>query len=155
MHPSSCSEERTVKKVAVVDIGSNTVKLVVYRIKGKKIEKIYADSSIYVRLLNYLKNGRLTEEGILKLEMVLKDFREKVEEFRPDCTIAFATYVLRVAGNRKEIIEKIGEYFNVEVLSGEEEAYYSAFGALLDVEVKKGLLFDIGGGSGCNSYLKI
>ncbi|GAB6077260.1 Ppx/GppA phosphatase family protein [Desulfurobacterium crinifex] len=134
------------KKVAVVDIGSNTVKLVVYRVKGKKIEKIYSDS-IYVRLLNYLKNGKLTEEGILKLEIVLKDFREKVEEFQPNCTIAFATYVVRAAENRKELLERIEEYFNVEVLSGEEEAYYSALGALLDVKVKKGLLFDIGGGS--------
>jgi len=135
-----------VKKVAVVDIGSNTVKLVIYRVKGKKIEKIYSDS-IYVRLLNYLKDGKLTEEGILKLEIVLKDFREKVEEFLPDCTIAFATYVLRAAENRKELLERIEEYFDVEILSGEEEAYYSALGALLDVKVKKGLLFDIGGGS--------
>ena len=134
------------KKVAVVDIGSNTVKLVIYRVKGKKIEKIYSDS-IYVRLLNYLKDGKLTEEGILKLEIVLKDFREKVEEFLPDCTIAFATYVLRAAENRKELLERIEEYFDVEILSGEEEAYYSALGALLDVKVKKGLLFDIGGGS--------
>ena len=134
------------KKVAVVDIGSNTVKLVVYRVKGKKIEKIYSDS-IYVRLLNYLKDGKLTEEGILKLEIVLRDFREKVEEFQTDCTIAFATYVVRVAENRKELLERIEEYLNVEVLSGEEEAYYSALGALLDVKVKKGLLFDIGGGS--------
>jgi exopolyphosphatase/guanosine-5'-triphosphate,3'-diphosphate pyrophosphatase len=135
-----------VKKVAVVDIGSNTVKLVVYRVKGKKIEKIYSDS-IYVRLLNYLKDGKLTEEGILKLEIVLRDFREKVEEFQTDCTIAFATYVVRVAENRKELLERIEEYLNVEVLSGEEEAYYSALGALLDVKVKRGLLFDIGGGS--------
>ena len=134
------------KKVAVVDIGSNTVKLVVYRVKGKKIEKIYSDS-IYVRLLNYLKDGKLTEEGILKLEIVLRDFREKVEEFQTDCTIAFATYVVRVAENRKGLLERIEEYLNVEVLSGEEEAYYSALGALLDVKVKRGLLFDIGGGS--------
>ncbi len=134
------------KKVAVVDIGSNTVKLVIYRVKGKKIEKIYSDS-VYVRLLNYLEDGKLTEEGILKLEIVLKDFREKVKEFQPDCTIAFATYVLRIAENRKELLERIVEYFNVEILSGEEEAYYSALGALLDVKVKKGLLFDIGGGS--------
>ena len=134
------------KKVAVVDIGSNTVKLVVYRVKGKKIEKIYSDT-IYVRLLNYLKDGKLTEEDILKLEIVLRDFREKVEEFQTDCTIAFGTYVVRVAENRKELLERIEEYLNVEVLSGEEEAYYSALGALLDVKVKKGLLFDIGGGS--------
>lgn len=134
------------KKVAVVDIGSNTVKLFIYRVKGRKLTKIYSDS-LYVRLLNYLKDGRLTEEGILKLEIVLKDFKEKIAEFHPDCTIAFATYVVRSAENREEILEKIKAFFDIKILSGKEEAYYSALGALLDVKVKRGLLFDIGGGS--------
>ncbi|MEO2068365.1 MAG: phosphatase [Desulfurobacteriaceae bacterium] len=134
------------KKVAVVDIGSNTVKLVIYRVKNKKIEKVYSES-VYLRLLNYLEDGDLKEEGILKLELAIKDFKEKVSEFSPDCTIAFATHVLRVAKNKGYVLERISKYFDVEILSGEEEAFFSALGALLDVKVKKGLLFDIGGGS--------
>ncbi|ADY73651.1 Ppx/GppA phosphatase [Desulfurobacterium thermolithotrophum DSM 11699] len=134
------------KKIAVIDIGSNTIKLVVYKVKGKKLEKIFSDS-LYARLLNYLKDKELSEEGVLKLELILKDFREKVEELQPDCTIAFATYVLRIAQNSKEVIDRLRKYFDIEVLSGEEEAYYSSLGALLDVKVKKGLFFDIGGGS--------
>ncbi|WP_163327973.1 phosphatase [Desulfurobacterium thermolithotrophum] len=134
------------KKIAVIDIGSNTIKLVVYKVKGKKLEKIFSDS-LYVRLLNYLKSKELSEEGVLKLELILKDFRERIEELQPDCTIAFATYVLRIAQNSKEVIDRLRKYFDIEMLSGEEEAYYSSLGALLDVKVKKGLFFDIGGGS--------
>ncbi len=134
------------KKVAVVDIGSNTVKLFFYEVKGKKIKKLFSES-IYLRLLNHLKDGKLTEEGVEELLLTLKSFKRQVEEFKPDCTFAVATYVLRVAENRNEILERVKKFFDVILLSGEEEAYYSALGALLDVKADNCLLFDIGGGS--------
>ena len=134
------------KKVAVVDIGSNTVKLFFYQVKGKKIKKLFSES-IYLRLLNHLKGGKLTEEGVEELFLTLKSFKRQVEEFKPDCTFAVATYVLRVAENRNEILERVKKFFDVILLSGEEEAYYSALGALLGVKADNCLLFDIGGGS--------
>ncbi len=134
------------KRVAVVDIGSNTVKLFLYEVKGKKIKKVFSES-IYLRLLNYLKNGKLTDEGVEELLLTLRSFRRQVEEFNPDCTLAVATYVLRVAENRDEILKRVRKFFDVVLLSGEEEAYYSALGALLDVKADNCLLFDIGGGS--------
>lgn len=134
------------KKVAVVDIGSNTVKLFLYEVKGKKIKKVYSES-IYLRLLNYLKNGRLEEEGVEELLLTLKSFKRRVQEFSPDCTFAVATYVLRVAENGRGVLKRARKFFEVVLLSGEEEAYYSALGALLDVKVDECLLFDIGGGS--------
>ena len=134
------------KRVAVVDIGSNTVKLFFYEVKGKKIKKLFSES-IYLRLLNHLKGGKLTEEGVEELLLTLKSFKRQVEEFKPDCTFAVATYVLRVAENREEILERVRKFFDVILLSGEEEAYYSALGALLDVKADNCLLFDIGGGS--------
>ncbi|WP_457677649.1 Ppx/GppA phosphatase family protein [Thermovibrio sp.] len=133
------------KRVAVVDIGSNTVKLFVYEV-GKKIRKVHSES-IYLRLLNSVEEGRLTKEGIEKLKLVLESFKESLKEFKPDCTIAVGTYVLRVIKNREEVLRKLSSLFKVRVLTGEEEAYYSALGALLEVKVKEGLLFDIGGGS--------
>ncbi len=132
--------------MAVVDIGSNTVKLFFYQVKGKKIKKLFSES-IYLRLLNHLKGGKLTEEGVEELFLTLKSFKRQVEEFKPDCTFAVATYVLRVAENRDEILERVRKFFDVILLSGEEEAYYSALGALLDVKADNCLLFDIGGGS--------
>ncbi|MEO2082662.1 MAG: phosphatase [Desulfurobacteriaceae bacterium] len=134
------------KKVAVVDIGSNTVKFVVYQVKGRKIKKLHSES-FYLRLLNHLKEGRLSKEGLERLKLILESFKERISELKPDCTFAVATYVLRVAKNREEILKEISKIFPVKVLSGEEEAYYSALGALIDVKLKKGLLFDIGGGS--------
>jgi len=134
------------KRVAVVDIGSNTVKLFVYEVKGDKIRKIHSES-IYLRLLNFVKDGRLTREGVEKLKLVLESFKESLKELKPDCTIAVGTYVLRVVENRDEVLKELSPLFEIQILSGEEEAYYSALGALLDVKLKEGLLFDIGGGS--------
>jgi len=134
------------KKVAVVDIGSNTVKLFVYKVSKGKIKKVYSES-VYLRLLNYVENGKLKREGIEKLKLLLESFKESLREFKPHCVIAVGTYVLRVIDNKDEVLRELSCAFKVKVLSGEEEAYYSALGALLDVKVKEGLLFDIGGGS--------
>ncbi len=134
------------KKVAVVDIGSNTVKLLLYHVSGKKIKKVLSISH-YVRLLNFFKDGAISEKGMEKLEFVLEEFREVLNNYKPDCTFAVATYALRAARNRENILKRLSRLFQIEVLSGEDEAYYSAVGALLDVRLEKGLLFDIGGGS--------
>ncbi|RMA97232.1 Ppx/GppA phosphatase family protein [Hydrogenothermus marinus] len=134
------------KKIVVIDIGSNTVKLVLYSLQGKKIKQIFKNS-YYLRLLNYLKDGKITEEGINKLENLIKDFYNEVKQINPDCVISFATYIIRVAENKGEIIKRLKKYFDIQVLSGKEEAYYSAIGALLDIKEKQGLIFDIGGGS--------
>jgi len=134
------------KRVAVIDIGSNTVKLFLYEVRKKKIRKVFSES-IYLRLLNHVEKGRLTDEGIEELRLTLKSFKRLVEEFKPDCVLAVGTYVLRVIKNREEVLRRVSDLFDIEVLSGEEEAYYSAVGALLDVKLKDTLLFDIGGGS--------
>jgi len=133
------------KRVAVVDVGSNTVKLFVNEV-GRKIKKLYSES-VYLRLLNFVEGGRLKREGIEKLKLVLESFKESLEELKPDCTIAVGTYVLRVIENKEELLRELSPLFELKVLSGEEEAYYSALGALLDVKVEDALLFDIGGGS--------
>ncbi len=134
------------KRVAVVDIGSNTVKLFVYKVSKEKIKKIYSES-VYLRLLNYVEKGKLKREGIEKLKLLLESFRESLREFKPHCLFAVGTYVLRVIENRDEVLKELSSVFDVKVLTGEEEAYYSALGALLDVKIKEGLLFDMGGGS--------
>ncbi|OMH41370.1 hypothetical protein BLW93_00330 [Desulfurobacterium indicum] len=137
------------KTVAVVDIGSNTVKLAVYRVdvEKKKFKEVYKES-VYARLLNCVdEKGCLTEEGFIKARIALESFKEKIHFFHPDQVIAFATFVIREIKNRHEFIERMKDLFDIEILSGEEEAYYSTLGALADVKYKTFITFDIGGGS--------
>ncbi len=161
------------KIVALIDIGSNTVKLVIYELRKNKLIKRYTQS-VYLRLFNYLKlkkdmtsskeNLVLSKEGIVKTKEVLKHFKEELEQYNPCKIIAYATYVVRVADNREKFIEEMKEYFDIKVLSEQEEAYLSAYGALLDINLEKGMVCDMGGGSleichvknneiiRCNSY---
>ncbi len=135
--------------IAIVDIGSNTVKLAVYRvdIEKKKFKQIFKES-VYLRLLRYVDSeGYLNEKGILKLKLALETFKDRLSYFKPSRVIAFATYVLRVVKNGEKLIEELKPIFDIEVLSGEEEAYYSTLGAMLDVKPKNFITFDIGGGS--------
>jgi len=135
--------------VAIIDIGSNTVKLAVYKvdIQKKKFKQIFKESA-YIRLLNFLdSNGYLTEDGFLRARIALESFKDKLFYFKPSRVIAFGTYVLRVMKNLDDFLSRMSDLFNIEVLSGEEEAYYSTLGALLDIKQKNFLTFDIGGGS--------
>ncbi|SNR71297.1 hypothetical protein [Desulfurobacterium atlanticum] len=135
--------------VAIVDIGSNTVKLAVYKVdfKKKKFKQIFKESA-YIRLLDCVDNdGYLTEEGFIKARVALESFKDRLFYFKPSCVIAFGTYVLRVIKNREQFLSKMADLFEIEVLSGKEEAYYSTLGALLDIKQKCFLTFDIGGGS--------
>jgi exopolyphosphatase/guanosine-5'-triphosphate,3'-diphosphate pyrophosphatase len=137
--------------VGLVDIGSNTVKLVIYKINNGKINKIYT-KSIYLRLFNYLQHIYfnkciISKDGILKTKNILKDFKEELDKYNPKEVIAFATYAVRIAGNKSEFLEETKNIFDIKILSDEEEAMYSAYGALLDTDISEGLVFDIGGGS--------
>ncbi len=132
--------------ISVVDIGSNTVKLVLYRVKDGKIKKVHSES-FFLRLLNFLKDGFISREGFERARFILEGFKERIIEMKPDSTIAFGTYVLRVAKNADEFIKSMSDLFDIKVLSGQEEAYLSAVGALLESKKKEGVLFDIGGGS--------
>ncbi len=137
------------KTVAVVDIGSNTIKFAVYRVDigKKKLKEVYKES-VYARLLNCVdERGYLTEEGFMKARIALESFKEKICFFRPDQVIAFATFVIREIKNCQEFLYRMKDLFDIEVLSGEEEAYYSTLGALVDVKYKNFITFDIGGGS--------
>ncbi|WP_048057908.1 Ppx/GppA phosphatase family protein [Methanothermococcus okinawensis] len=159
------------KIISVIDIGSNTVKLVIYKYKNGKLIPKYTQS-IYLRLFNYLIKSNsphgekliISKKGISKTKEVLEHFKKEVDEYKPDKLIAFATYVIRVADNKDEFLNEMKDYFDIRILSEQEEAYYSAYGALLNINLESGIICDMGGGSlevcsvknndieHCNSY---
>lgn len=139
--------------VAVIDIGSNTVKASVYKIIGKnrRIElgyKGYKDA-----LITCIDgNGNVTQEGINRLSSTIEKLILFSKEFDCDNIYAFATAALRKAKNASEIISLIDERYGilVDVLSESEEAIYSLKGLLSSPELglyKNGIMVDMGGGS--------
>lgn len=134
---------------AVIDIGSNTVRLSVYKVHGEKVTNLFNEKE-QASLKTYVKDGILSEKGIDRLVSTLKKFKAVVDNFEDiDELHPFATATIRDAANRAEILDRVKEEvgLDIEIISGEEEAKLAFIGASSYVEVSRGILTDIGGGS--------
>ena len=134
---------------AVIDIGSNTIRLVLYRMADGQPRQILS-SKASAGLAGYVeKNGRLSDQGIEKAVEVLRQFKQVLEEIRPEKAYFFATASLRNVTNTEEVVEAIADAcgITVQVLSGKREALLDYYGALQSISQPEGLLVDIGGGS--------
>ena len=134
---------------AVIDIGSNTVRLSVYKSVKDRMTNLFNEKD-QASLKSYTKNGVLSEKGIQRLINTLKKFKMLVDNFGDiDELHPFATATIRDAANRNEILKRVKEELDldIEIISGEEEAKLSFIGASSSVEVSRGVLTDIGGGS--------
>ena len=128
--------------VGIIDIGSNTIRLVMYD-KGGKL----SNTAVTSEILHDTVDGHLTKIGTEKLCKTINYLKKEAGESK---VYAFATFAFRVLENssdvKKEIYEKTG--VEVHILSGEDEAKCD-FAALLD-EIgteKNGIGVDLGGGS--------
>lgn len=139
-----------IKQVAVIDIGSNTVRLVVY-----KLTKLYdfhelQNVKLPVRLYQYLdKKGELSAEGIGKLVEVIKLFQQVMSHYQLDDVIATATAVIRQAKNQKAVLSEVAKATDMKLrlLSEEEEASYGQYAIARSTQFNEGYTVDMGGGS--------
>lgn len=134
---------------AVIDIGSNTIRLKTYEYKDNKLVNIF-DKKEFAGLASYVdKFGNLSEEGILKCLNVLSEYKECLVNVKIDKLLIFATASLRNINNTKDVLNRIKEELNLDivVLSGVEEALYDFKGSRLTYNLTDGLMIDIGGGS--------
>lgn len=133
----------------VIDIGSNTIRLVVYRVENNTIKPML-NKKYSVGLAGYInKKQTLNKKGILKTISVLKEYR-LIIDMLPDCEVfPFATASLRNIVNSAEVLNAIKEEtgFSVRILSGHEEALFSYNGAMQTLPTDNGIVADIGGGS--------
>lgn len=138
------------KKIAVIDIGSNTIRLVIYRHKKVRVIKEIENIKVTARLQNYLNEEQfLSSEGLHILLESLAVFKQVVSLHEVASIKVFATAAIRKAKNQEEIKRSIREKvgFSVEVLSGEREAYYGFLGIINSTYLHDGITIDIGGGS--------
>ena len=134
---------------AVIDIGSNTVRLSVYKVDGDKVINLFNEKE-QASLRSYVSNGILSNKGIDRLIETLGNFKAIVDNFGDiDELHPFATATIRDAANRNEILTRVKEELglDIEIISGEEEARLAFIGASSSVDVSRGILTDIGGGS--------
>ena len=133
----------------VIDIGSNTIRLVIYKIENRKIKPLLNKKQA-AGLAGYIsKSNRMKKSGIAKAIAVLCEFKEIIDNMNLQEVFLFATASLRNIENTDEVLMaiKASSGFDVRVLTGDEEAVFDYYGALQSTEMNNGLLVDIGGGS--------
>ncbi len=138
------------KVAALIDMGSNSIRLAIYKFDSVGNYKEIKKEKVAARLINYLdKQGKLTADGLQLILHTLKNFQKVIESFEISAVIGFTTAVIRQASNQKEILSEIKKYtgFSFIVLSEFEEAYYGYLGVIDTIELNDGITIDIGGGS--------
>lgn len=132
----------------IIDLGSNTIRLSIYETE-KNSAKLLLNKKVVAGLSGYVTDGVMSAKGIAKACTVLQRYRGILSNFYIQNAHVFATASLRNISNTEQALGEIKKNtsFDVDVLSGEDEARLSFYGAVRAVDVPAGLLLDIGGGS--------
>ncbi len=133
----------------VIDIGSNTIRLVIYSLEEGKLRPML-NKKYAAGLAGYIgKNGKLSKEGIEKLMAILCEIQSILQYIHVENVYPFATAALRNSTNGREIVAMIKDKcgMDVRILTGEEEAIFDYYSTINSGTSASGLLVDVGGGS--------
>jgi len=133
---------------AIIDIGSNTVRMAIYQIEYGKIELLMKKKHM-LGLAAYIRDGVMQQNGIDKACETLLEFKGFLNSFKITEITAFTTAALRNIKNSQEAVQQIIDRtsIRVRVISGDEEATFDFIGATHTTSEPSGLLIDIGGAS--------
>jgi exopolyphosphatase/guanosine-5'-triphosphate,3'-diphosphate pyrophosphatase len=134
---------------AVLDVGSNSVRLVIYRIEGRAIWTLF-NEKVQAGLGRGVEQTRLLDpDGVDAALIALRRFRAVLDAVHPARVYSAATAAVREAADGPAFIERVRleAGLDLRVLKGEEEAYYAALGVLAGIPSAEGVVGDLGGSS--------
>lgn len=140
-------------RIAVVDIGTNSTRLLVCDRDGDRITDELERKTTVTRLgAGVDADGRLAQEAMDRVYATLEKYRELIDRHGADASIAVLTSAVRDAANGPEFADSVKQRFGLEphVLSGDEEAGLTFLGAMSDRDpddLTPTVVIDIGGGS--------
>ena len=135
--------------VGVIDLGSNTARLVVFEAAGESIRAVY-ETKDAPRLGSHPgPHGELSEEATARGVTTVRRFARLVGILEVPRTFSVATSAVRDAPNGPEFVREVERASGVKlrILSGTEEARYGYLGAASAWALKDDLVLDLGGGS--------
>lgn len=140
------------KNTAIIDIGSNSITLVIYQKTSRFAFIPLHKEKVKVRIGegSYDKGGILQEKPMQRAYEALYDFSHIIKAYRCRKTLTIATSALRDAPNSHEFIKKIKDdlAINIKIIDGDKEAYYGGVSAInLLPKLSEFTTIDIGGGS--------
>ncbi len=139
------------RRLAAVDLGSNTLLLLIAELENETIRPLYDEQQVARLGKGLQETGRLQPDRIEKALEILADYRQICEQYQVDVVLPVATAAVREAENREDFLKGVQDQigWSVRLLSGEEEARLSFLGALSNKQnlLPPVLMVDIGGGS--------
>ncbi len=135
--------------MAIVDIGSNSVRLVVYESQTRVAATLQNEKTICAIGRDMVTTGRLHAEGCAEALEALARFRLIADGLGVELREAVATAAARDASNGAEFVRRAESAWGspIRVLAGEDEARIAAEGVLAGIPGADGLAADLGGGS--------
>lgn len=141
--------EREARDVAVVDVGSNSVRLVLYRIEGRAIWTVFNEKVLAGLGRKVGETGRLSPEGVKTAMAALRRFHAVLDGAHPAKVFAAATAAVREAKDGPAFVARVKAEtgLSIRVLTGAEEAHFSALGVIAGQPDAAGIVGDLGGSS--------
>lgn len=139
-------EHRT---VGIIDIGSNSVRLVIYDVSGASILPTFNEKVMAGLGEGVISSGRLASKGVDAALAALARYRAILRALNVGTHAAVATAAVRSAEDGPEFIKQASRVLGspVRVLAGEDEARLSALGVAANLHQPQGVIGDLGGSS--------
>jgi exopolyphosphatase/guanosine-5'-triphosphate,3'-diphosphate pyrophosphatase len=136
---------------AAIDVGSNTLRLLIGAIHKDRVSRIYADRAITRLAEGTRETGTLRKKNMMESVSVLREFSQSIARYGVSCVKAVGTSALREANNSRDFVTMAFQETGIRIgiIPGEKEAELTAQGVLLGMENtdSPSLIIDIGGGS--------
>ena len=136
--------------VAVIDIGTNTTRLLVAEIEDGRVVELERRTVITSLGQGVDSSGRLAQEAMDRVSEAIAVYREVIDRLGVDRVVALATSAMRDAENGPEFRDHLKQRFGIDprTISGDEEARLTFLGATSErYDDGKSVVIDIGGGS--------
>lgn len=135
-------------RTAIIDIGSNSVRLVVFS-GPRRIPALIFNEKVMAGLGRSLaETGMIDAPSMARAIQTLERFRIVAREMDVDETVCVATAAVRDASNGDEFTRKVEALgLDIAILSGDDEARTAAMGVLSAIPDADGIVGDLGGGS--------
>ena len=147
--PTAQGRIQGAEPVAVLDIGSNSVRLVVYERHARALTPLYNEKSACALGRGLAQTGSIADENIDRALTAMQRFALVARLMRVGKVYVLATSAVRDAANSASFVSAIEQIMgaDVQVLSGEAEAHYAALGVVAGIPDFEGVVGDQGGGS--------
>jgi exopolyphosphatase / guanosine-5'-triphosphate,3'-diphosphate pyrophosphatase len=138
------------RRIAVVDLGTNSTRLLVANVEDGAVSELERRTVVTRFGEGVDATGRLSDAALGRVDEALGDYREVIDRLRAERVVAVATSAMRDAENGPAYREHVKQQFGIDArtISGDEEARLSFLGATADrAGGASTMLVDIGGGS--------